>query len=211
MLNSPLPLLPVHEPPDADIDAIVESGPRGAIVVAGIATFVVVAIWFAFYLFVFYAASDDAMSDETPFLHESPRRAAGGARRAPLGDGLRSLVVALFVVVAAFAGIHQATMPQARVETISPTRLHLGGEFVETNLGSAVEPDGSVTVRAIGQEYSFTPECIIVPADTAITFPRRHARRHSRFPDRGHQRQHDAGARLCRHRRLRASTLPANI
>jgi cytochrome c oxidase subunit 2 len=61
-------------------------------------------------------------------------------------------------------------MPQARVEIVNPTRLHLGGEFVETNLGSAVEPDGSVTVRAIGQEYSFTPECILVPTDTAITF-----------------------------------------
>ena len=41
------------EPLDAEIEAIVDSGPRGAIAVAGIATFLVVAIWFAFYLFVF--------------------------------------------------------------------------------------------------------------------------------------------------------------
>jgi cytochrome c oxidase subunit II len=109
------------------------------------------------------------MSDDTSALHESrgARLAAVVERRWAM---LSFLVVALFVVVAAFAGIHQATMPQARVETISPTRLHLGGEFVETNLGSAVEPDGSVTVRAIGQEYSFTPQCMIVPADTPITF-----------------------------------------
>jgi hypothetical protein len=53
MLNSPLPPPAGPEPRDADIEAIVASGPRGAIVVAGIATFVVVAIWFAFYLFVF--------------------------------------------------------------------------------------------------------------------------------------------------------------
>lgn len=53
MLNSPLPSSGADEPPDADIDAIVESGPRGAIALAGIATFIVVAIWFAFYLFVF--------------------------------------------------------------------------------------------------------------------------------------------------------------
>ena len=26
-----------------------------------------------------------------------------------------------------------------------------------------------VTVRAIGQQYSFTPQCIVVPADTPIT------------------------------------------
>jgi hypothetical protein len=53
MLNSPLPSSRANEPRDADIEAIVASGPRGAIAVAGIATFVVVAIWFAFYLFVF--------------------------------------------------------------------------------------------------------------------------------------------------------------
>jgi len=52
MLNS-LPPPGADQPRDADIEAIVESGPRGAIAVAGIATFLVVAIWFAFYLFVF--------------------------------------------------------------------------------------------------------------------------------------------------------------
>jgi hypothetical protein len=35
------------------VDAIVRAGPRGAIVVAGIATAIVIALWFAFYLFVF--------------------------------------------------------------------------------------------------------------------------------------------------------------
>jgi hypothetical protein len=53
MLNSPLPSSDTAEPRDADIEAVVEGGPRGAIAAAGIATFVVVAIWFAFYLFVF--------------------------------------------------------------------------------------------------------------------------------------------------------------
>jgi hypothetical protein len=41
------------EAEDARIDEIVRSGPRGAIVIAGIATAVVVALWFAFYLMVF--------------------------------------------------------------------------------------------------------------------------------------------------------------
>jgi len=53
MLNSPLPSSGTDEAPEADIEAIVESGPRGAIALAGAATFIVVAIWFAFYLFVF--------------------------------------------------------------------------------------------------------------------------------------------------------------
>lgn len=43
-------------PPDADqraVDDIVRQGPRGAIALAGVAVLIVVAIWFAFYLFVF--------------------------------------------------------------------------------------------------------------------------------------------------------------
>jgi cytochrome c oxidase subunit 2 len=72
--------------------------------------------------------------------------------------------------MAAVAGIHQATMPQPRVETVNPATLHLSGEFVESNLGSALEPDGSVTVRLIGQQFSFTPQCVLVPVDTSITF-----------------------------------------
>jgi hypothetical protein len=38
---------------DADANAILLSGAKGAVVLAGLATVVVVAIWFAFYLFVF--------------------------------------------------------------------------------------------------------------------------------------------------------------
>lgn len=79
-------------------------------------------------------------------------------------------IIALLVVMAGYAGIHQATMPQSRVETAEPRTLHLAGEFIESNLGSAVQPDGSVLVRAIGQQYSFTPPCMMVPAGTPITF-----------------------------------------
>lgn len=78
-------------------------------------------------------------------------------------------IIVMLALLAAFAGIHQATMPQARVETTDPTRLHLSGEFMESNLGSVAEPNGTVTVRAIGQQYSFTPACILVPAQTPIT------------------------------------------
>ena len=78
------------------------------------------------------------------------------------------IIMIVLPLMAAYAGIHQATMPQPRVETIDPTRLHLSGEFMESNLGTAVEPDGAVTVRAIGQQYSFTPSCILVPAQTPV-------------------------------------------
>jgi len=79
-------------------------------------------------------------------------------------------IVALLVAMVIFTGLHWATMPPSRVETIDPTTLHVAGEFVESNLGSAAEPDGSVTVRIVGQQYSFTPQCIVVPAKTPVTF-----------------------------------------
>jgi cytochrome c oxidase subunit 2 len=78
-------------------------------------------------------------------------------------------IIVLLACLAAFAGIRQATMPQARVETADPARLHLAGEFIESNLGSSLESDGSVTVRGLGQQYSFTPQCILVPSDTPVT------------------------------------------
>ena len=79
-------------------------------------------------------------------------------------------LVGLLIGMAIFAGIHKATMPQAWVETANPQTLHISGEFIESNLGSAVETDGSVTVRAVGQQFSFTPQCILVPAGTPVTF-----------------------------------------
>jgi cytochrome c oxidase subunit II len=79
-------------------------------------------------------------------------------------------VVTLLVVVAAFAGLRQEVMPQSRIETVQLGTLHLGGEFIDSNLGTAIEPDGTVTVRAIGQQFSFTPTCILVPTDTPVTF-----------------------------------------
>ncbi|WP_042260262.1 cytochrome c oxidase subunit II [Paraburkholderia heleia] len=78
--------------------------------------------------------------------------------------------VSLLVAVVVFTGLHWAMMPPSRVELVNPQTLHVSGEFVESNLGSAVETDGSVTVRILAQQYSFTPQCILVPANTPITF-----------------------------------------
>ena len=38
---------------DAAVDAVVRSGPRGAAVLAGLATAIVIGLWFAFYFLVF--------------------------------------------------------------------------------------------------------------------------------------------------------------
>ena len=42
-----------NDPETPQVDEIVRSGPAGAIAVAGIATAIVVALWFAFYFLVF--------------------------------------------------------------------------------------------------------------------------------------------------------------
>jgi cytochrome c oxidase subunit 2 len=81
------------------------------------------------------------------------------------------VVIELFLVaIAVVTGVQLASMPQSHVETIDPLTLHLHGEFIDSNLGTAVEPGGDVVVRGIGQQYSFTPDCILVPTDTPITF-----------------------------------------
>ena len=43
----------MNEPKDEDVDAVVSAGPSGAFAVAGIATAIVVAIFFLFYLFIY--------------------------------------------------------------------------------------------------------------------------------------------------------------
>ena len=97
---------------------------------AGIATALVVAMWFAFYLFVFLPRGAPAMSAMTGTTHARRRVAARIERRwATISV---AIIIVLLALLAAFAGIHQATMPQARVETIDPHTLHLSGEFVES-------------------------------------------------------------------------------
>jgi cytochrome c oxidase subunit II len=79
-------------------------------------------------------------------------------------------VIALVFAVIIFTSVHWALQPPSNVETIDSSRLHLSGEFMEANLGTAIQPDGSAIVRVIAQQYSFVPQCIVVPADTRIVF-----------------------------------------
>ncbi|MFO1340149.1 MAG: cytochrome c oxidase subunit II [Burkholderiaceae bacterium] len=79
-------------------------------------------------------------------------------------------IIGLLVLMMVVTGLHWAAMPPSRVETIDVKTVHLRGEFVEANLGTAVEPDGRVVVRLVAQQYSFVPQCIVVPADMPVTF-----------------------------------------
>ena len=57
MINSTPPQATTLGSEEERVDAIVRSGPSGAVAVAGIATAVVIALWFAFYLLVFLPRS----------------------------------------------------------------------------------------------------------------------------------------------------------
>jgi cytochrome c oxidase subunit 2 len=80
------------------------------------------------------------------------------------------LIIGSLVAMMVFTGVHWASMPPSRVETVDVKTLHLKGEFVENNLGTMIEKDGRVVVRLIAQQYSFAPQCIVVPAGVSVTF-----------------------------------------
>jgi cytochrome c oxidase subunit II len=81
-----------------------------------------------------------------------------------------AVIIALLVLMMVVTGLHWASMPPSRVETVDVKTLHVKGEFVENNLGTVLDPDGKVIVRLIAQQYSFIPQCIVVPADMPVTF-----------------------------------------
>ena len=80
------------------------------------------------------------------------------------------VIIALLVAMMVVTGLKWAAMPPSRVETIDPRTLHIEGEFVEGNLGTSVAADGRVVARLVAQQYSFEPQCIVVPAEMPVTF-----------------------------------------
>ena len=103
----------------------------------------------------------------SPPGHESEAVAVAAERRWAY---IVMAIIAVLVLMMVFTGLHWASMPPSRVETVDIKTLHIKGEFVESNLGTTMGPDGKVTVRLIGQQYSFVPQCIVVPADMPVTF-----------------------------------------
>ena len=87
----------------------------------------------------------------------------------PLEQRLPAMLVLMMAVIVV-TSVSSALHPPSNVEVIDPQTLHLKGEFVESNLGTAVEPDGSVTVRLIAVQFDFVPHCVRVPADTPVRF-----------------------------------------
>lgn len=77
-------------------------------------------------------------------------------------------IITFLIGMMIYMSVHWAAMPPVRTETIDPGTLHISGEFIEANLGSVAESDGSVTVRVLANQYSFTPSCLLVPTDTPV-------------------------------------------
>jgi cytochrome c oxidase subunit 2 len=79
--------------------------------------------------------------------------------------------VITLLLVATFAGsvalFHDA-LPSS-LESIQSDQIHRSGEFVESNLGTAMQPDGSAVVRLVLQQFSFSPSVIKVPVNTPVT------------------------------------------
>ena len=99
--------------------------------------------------------------------HASEAVAAGAERRWAI---IVMLIIAVLLAMMIFTGLHWASMPPSRVETVDPRTLHVSGEFVENNLGTTVDGNGKVMVRLIAQQYSFEPQCLVVPAGVPVTF-----------------------------------------
>ena len=75
-------------------------------------------------------------------------------------------IIVAAVVVSSFA---MALHPPSHVETIDSTKLGQSKEFAESNLGTEVGPDGSVTVRIVATQFEFVPRCIPVPQGKPVT------------------------------------------
>ena len=107
-------------------------------------------------------------------------------------------MLAIMLVIVVLTSAVGALHPASNVEVIEPQTLHLGGEFAESNLGTAIEPDGSATVRIIAEQYDFVPNCVEVPVEYAGEVPPDQRRRGAWLPAARNQRQYDGGARLRR-------------
>lgn len=106
------------------------------------------------------------MSATLPDHHASEAVANAAERR---WAAIVIAIVGLLVLMMVVTGLHWAAMPPSRVETIDVKTLHLRGEFVESNLGTTLEPDGRVMVRLVAQQYSFVPNCLVVPEGLPVT------------------------------------------
>ena len=112
-----------HE--DDAVEEIVGAGRRARSPSPGVATFIVVAIFFVFYFFVFLPRGDDPVTPiDADAAHASEAVAVEAERRWAI---VVMLIIAMLLATMVFTGLHWASMPPSRVETIDPRNAsHLG-------------------------------------------------------------------------------------
>jgi len=79
-------------------------------------------------------------------------------------------VAAIMLFAILWAGLAMHMNPPSNIETVDPNTLHVAGEFVESNLGTHVDAGGKITTRIVTSQFSFAPECVVVPQDMQVTF-----------------------------------------
>lgn len=79
------------------------------------------------------------------------------------------LVVCLILGAILYAALAMHINPPSNVELIDPKTLHLSSEFTESNLGTRVEPDGSIVARIVATQFMFVPDCVVLPAGKRVT------------------------------------------
>ena len=78
------------------------------------------------------------------------------------------LVISLLYAAARFSLTIEASRSIGNPNHVDPASLHLRGEFVESNLGSSLNANGSVTIRMIAERYLFVPSRITVPVGVPV-------------------------------------------
>lgn len=82
------------------------------------------------------------------------------------------LLTALFLSLIPATRYYQIDQPILRSlegrRPLNPVELHLAGEFVESNLGTEIDSNGSVTLRMLAQQYLFIPHCVLIPAGVPV-------------------------------------------
>jgi cytochrome c oxidase subunit II len=89
----------------------------------------------------------------------------------PLTNLRPYIIVVMFSLIYGvfrFSSTLEASRSIGNPNHVDPAALHVSGEFVESNLGAALDKDGSVTTRMIAERYLFVPDRITVPVGVPV-------------------------------------------
>ena len=136
-------------------------------------------------------------------VSDVPRRRARSRASRSRPSGAGRIVVAIIIVA---AGRDDGRSPactgrRCRRRASRPsTRARCTSRASSSRATSAPrsDADGKVMVRLIAQQYSFEPQCIVVPAEMPVTFRGTSTDVDPRLRRRHDQRQHDADPGLRR-------------